>query len=68
MLSHTWNAFAACRCWLLCLLQFFSVIIDCHANKDRDDHLETSKDKVCDLPRYSSLIVLKYHLGIPVRI
>ncbi|RDX65259.1 Protein POLLEN DEFECTIVE IN GUIDANCE 1, partial [Mucuna pruriens] len=50
-------------CWFLCLLQFISVIINCHANKDSDDHLEASENKVHHLSSiffsYSALMEFK---------
>jgi hypothetical protein len=40
------NAFAAYRCWLLCLLQFVSIIVNYRANKGCNDLLEASENKV----------------------
>jgi len=40
------NAFAAYRCWLLCLLQFISIIVNYRANQGCNDLLEASENKV----------------------
>ncbi|MED6182780.1 hypothetical protein PIB30_031884 [Stylosanthes scabra] len=43
----------AYRCWLLCLLQFFSVIVNRDADKDCNHHLEKSKSKEVQEAIYS---------------
>ncbi|PNX98089.1 protein pollen defective in guidance 1-like, partial [Trifolium pratense] len=43
--SEMLNAFAAYRCWLLCLLLFISIIVNCGSNKGSNDLLEASENK-----------------------